>query len=46
MKRFIMINCLFVPVLKIESYPLDGVDKTGVFTIREMHEAENFKDFY
>ena len=24
---------------------VDGVDKTGVFTIREMHEAEDFKDF-
>ena len=40
-----MINCLFVQVLKIESYPLNGVDKKGVFTIREMHEAEDFKAF-
>ena len=24
---------------------IDGVDKKGVFTIREMHEAEDFKAF-
>lgn len=30
---------------KNRKLPIDGVDKQGVFTIREMHEAEDFKAY-
>jgi nitrite reductase (NADH) large subunit len=30
---------------KNRSLPVNGVDRRGVFTIREMHEAEDFKTF-
>ncbi|MCQ6276691.1 NAD(P)/FAD-dependent oxidoreductase [Bacillus sp. V3B] len=30
---------------KNRKLPIGGVDKKGVFTIREMHEAEDFKEF-
>ena len=40
-----MTSYLSAQVLKIESYPSMVSDKKGVFTIREMHEAEDFKAF-